>query len=135
LQVIQRELKLPLKIISHSFILALLLVMTFVSLRPITCGALTPEQVLVVENEDVGSSHELASYYLKKRNIPPANLIKIMGPSGEDCSRESYEKYIASPIKVFLKNHDPEGKKFRCLVLMSGIPLRVGPPKLNSEES
>lgn len=123
------------KVRTHSFLLPLLLILTFVCIRPITGAALTPEQVLVVENEDAGYSHNLAGYYLKKRNIPPANLIRIKAPGGEDCSREDYEKYIAAPIKTFLKNNDPGGEKFRCLVLMSGIPLRVGPPKLNPEES
>ena len=71
---------------------------------------------------------------MKKRNIPSSNLIQLKAPIEEDCSREEYEKYIASPIRAFLKSNDPEGDKFRCLVTMYGIPLRVRPPKLKSEE-
>jgi uncharacterized protein (TIGR03790 family) len=52
----------------------------------------------------------------------------------ENCSRDDYEKYIASPIKAFLIKNDPEGIKFRCLVTMYGVPLRVDPPELTSDE-
>ena len=32
---------------------------------------------------------------------------------------------MSSPVKAFLEKNDPEGDKFRCLVTMYGIPLRV----------
>jgi len=87
-----------------------------------------------VANERAWHSVDLAKYYVKLRNIPSDNLIQIKVPTEEICSREDYEKYIVSPIKTFLKRNDPEGEKFRCLVTMYGIPLRVLPPKLTSEE-
>ena len=99
-----------------------------------TCFALTPEQIVVVANKGAWYSVDLAKYYVKVRNIPSDNLIQIKAPTDEICSREDYEKYIVSPIKTFLKRNDPEGEKFRCLVTMYGIPLRVLPPKLTSED-
>jgi uncharacterized protein (TIGR03790 family) len=53
----------------------------------------------------------------------------------EDISRREYEKEIAGPIRDFLAKNDPEGRTFRCIVLMYGIPLRVGPPIPSEEES
>jgi uncharacterized protein (TIGR03790 family) len=96
--------------------------------------ALTPDQVVVVANKDARNSVELAKYYMKVRNIPSDNLIKIRAPADEICSREDYDKDIASPIRTFLKKYDPMGDRFRCLVTMYGIPLRVLPPRLTAEE-
>jgi uncharacterized protein (TIGR03790 family) len=37
-------------------------------------------------------------------------------------------------VRDFLEKNDPEEEKFRCLVTMFGIPLRVLPPKLTAQE-
>ena len=116
-----------------SFILTFLIVLSLLSLDPAACRALTAEQVVVVANKNAWDSGELAEYYMKKRNIPSENLIRLKAPSDEDCSREDYEQYIASPIRAFLKKNDPEGDRFRCLVTMYGIPLRIHSPQQNSE--
>lgn len=99
-----------------------------------TCWALTPEEVVVVANKMTWHSCDLAKYYMTKRGIPKENLIELKAPAGEHCSREDYDRYIASPIRAFLMKHDPVSSKFRCLVLMYGIPLRVYPPELTPED-
>jgi uncharacterized protein (TIGR03790 family) len=116
------------------FLLLLFLVQNIVFWESMGCWALAPENVVIVANKDAWHSLELAKYYMKKRNIPPDNLIKLKAPAEENCSRDDYEKYIASPIKAFLIKNDPEGIKFRCLVTMYGLPLRVDPPELTSDE-
>jgi len=103
-------------------------------ISPVVCGALTPEEVLVVANKMAWNSRDLAEYYMKKRGIPAENLIELKAPKTEYCNRDDYEQYIASPIRAFLKKNDPEGSRFLCLVTMYGIPLRVYPPKLTSED-
>ncbi|HED00918.1 MAG TPA: TIGR03790 family protein [Proteobacteria bacterium] len=103
-------------------------------ISPAVCGALTPEEVLVVANKMAWHSCDLAEYYMKRRGIPAENLIELKAPVTEHCNRDDYEQYIASPIRAFLKKNDPEGSRFRCLVTMYGIPLRVYPPKLTSED-
>jgi len=120
------------KTFSIPFILLLFPGVVFI--LPAISWALTPEQVVVVANSKTLHSIDLAKYYMKKRNIASTNLIEIKAPTQEHCSREGYEKYIASPIKAFLEKNDPEGDKLRCLVTMYGIPLKVLPPKLSSEE-
>jgi uncharacterized protein (TIGR03790 family) len=99
-----------------------------------SCWGLTPENVVVVSNKEAWYSLELAKYYMEKRDIPSANLIILKAPTEEECSRSDYEKYIASPIRAFLKVNDPESNKFMCLVIMYGIPLRVRPPELTTKE-
>ena len=95
--------------------------------------ALTPDQVVVVANKMAWHSVDLAKYYMKVRNIPSDNLIQLKATSDEICSREDYDKDIASPIKTFLKKYDPAGDRFHCLVTMYGVPLTVLAPKLTSE--
>ena len=107
---------------------------TIVFLLPAASWALTPEQVVVVANNKDRHSVDLAKYYMNKRNIASTNLIEINAPTEEQCSREDYERLIVSPIKAFLEQNDPKGNKFHCLVALYGIPLKVLPPKLTSEE-
>ena len=117
---------------SIEFILFLLLTIVFI--LPVASWALTPERVVVVANSKALHSIDLAKYYMKKRNITLTNLIEINAPTEEQCSRKDYEKYIVSPIKAFLEKNDPECDKFRCLVTMYGIPLRVHSPQLTPNE-
>ena len=112
----------------------LLLSSTIVFVLPVTSWALSPEQVVVVANSKARHSVELAKYYMKRRDISLNNLIEINAPTNEHCSREDYEKYIVSPVKAFLEKKDPEGDKFRCLVTLFGIPLRVRSPKLTADD-
>ncbi|MFH0788956.1 MAG: TIGR03790 family protein [Pseudomonadota bacterium] len=113
----------------------ILSVVTFFLLFPGISWALLPEQVVVVANKMAWHSEELAKYYMLKRNIPEGNLILLRAPSGEDCTREEYNEKIASPVRAFLEKNDPEGKKFQCLALMFGLPLRINPTELTPGEA
>ncbi|MGD0486567.1 MAG: TIGR03790 family protein [Syntrophorhabdales bacterium] len=95
---------------------------------------LTADQLLIVTNKRVPESDQLARYYMKRRSVPAKNLVHLDTLELEDVSRQEYDREIAGPIRAFLAKNDPEGKKFRCIVLMYGIPLRVGPPVPSEEE-
>ena len=97
--------------------------------RP-ACGALRPDQLLLVANRRSPEGLRIARYYVDKRRVPPQNMIVIDATTDEDISREDYDVEIAGPVRRFLQRNDPEGRKFSCLVLLYGIPLRVGPPRL-----
>ncbi|MDP2799833.1 MAG: TIGR03790 family protein, partial [Deltaproteobacteria bacterium] len=112
----------------------LVVLFAVVIMGPVECYALAPEEVVVVANKMAWHSCDLAEYYMKRREIPAENLIELKAPVTEHCSRDDYEAHIASPIRAFLKKNDPEGSRFRCLVTMYGIPLRVHPPGLTPEE-
>ena len=96
--------------------------------------ALNPENILVVTNRAVAESAQLARYYMLARHVPSANLIQLDTSKGEDVSREDYDREIAAPVRRFLSENDPQGRKFACILLMYGLPLRVGPPVLTGEE-
>ena len=95
---------------------------------------LSAGQLLIVANRKAPESGRLAAYYMKKRSVPARNLIELDTVTEEDIGRQEYERDIAGPIRDFLLKQDPEGRRFRCIVLMYGIPLRVGPPAPGEEE-
>jgi uncharacterized protein (TIGR03790 family) len=109
-----------------------ILLISLIEIAPI--WALTPDQVVVVANKMAWHSVDLAKYYMKVRNIPSDNLIQLKATSDEICSREDYDKDVASPVRAFLEKNDPTGRRFHCLVTMYGVPLRVLAPKLTSKE-
>jgi uncharacterized protein (TIGR03790 family) len=105
------------------FLISAVVILTVVS----PCGALEPREVLVVANRDVPDSISFSNYYMKMRDIPEKNLIALTVPNKEHITGRDYEKYVAVPIRSYLKNKDPF-RFIRCLVLMYGIPLKVNRP-------
>lgn len=94
---------------------------------------LQPEEVLVIANRNASESVGLARYYMKRRGIPEENLVQVWVTDGETCSREDYEGKIAEPVRRWVREHAGKGRA-RCLVTVRGVPLRVAPPGLSSEE-
>ncbi len=90
---------------------------------------LLPTQVLVVANKNVPQGVKLAKYYMSKRHIPKQNLLILSTVTKENCSRRQYNLYIASPIREFLKTH----KGIRCILLMYGMPLKIGPTPIDNK--
>ena len=115
--------------------------LTAVLLFPILLGlllttaaaALAPEDLVVVYNATVPASKEVAEYYAQKRHIPPANLVGVKVPDWEDLTRQEYDQQLVPPVRqkvVELR------RSFRnpAIVLVYGIPLRVGEAGLNAQE-
>lgn len=90
-------------------------------------AALGPDQLILVVNRNAPEGLRIARYYMEKRHVPRQNMIAIATTRREDISREAYDEQIAAPVRDFLAKNDPEGNRFACLVLFTGIPLRVGP--------
>jgi uncharacterized protein (TIGR03790 family) len=105
--------------------------------------AAKPESVVVVANKAVDGSVRVARAYLKRRAIPPENLIVINAPESEKISRESYIRDIHNPILSSLVENnlisgiegtpDSFGRmtvsvlsnSVRYLVLCYGVPTHV----------
>jgi hypothetical protein len=60
------------------------------------CTALEPDEILVVANRNAARSVGLAKYYMKRREIPKENLIKLWVTDKENCSRMDYNKKICT---------------------------------------
>ncbi len=105
----------------------------FLLLVPCFAHALQPSEVAVVCNSFVEESTSLAKYYMKARNIPSQNLIKIRPSHKESISRKDFDRDIADPLRKTLRNKFKPGE-IRTLVVMYGVPLKVGAPQRTSEE-
>lgn len=91
-------------------------------------SALSPEQVLILVNQDIPESIELGHYYAKQRGIPTRNLIKLPLSSQEAISREAYESTLLTPLKEVVEARQLAGHT-RVLVTIYGVPLRIKKPK------
>jgi len=97
------------------------------------CGALEPQQILVIANKNAAKSVGLAKYYVEKRGVPEKNLLVLWLPDAEWCSREAYDRKAAARVREHLRKEDLVGK-IRCLVTVYGVPLKVQPTAMTSEE-
>jgi len=88
--------------------------------------ALAPTEVMVIANVGASNSLALARYYMKKRDIPQANLIRISATWEEHCSRQEFTQSILKPVHEALAQRDPQ-HRIRCLVSMYGVPLAIKP--------
>ena len=84
-----------------------------------------PINVFIVVNENETKSMPLAVYYAQKRGIPEDHIIRIRTVTKEVCSRNEYEREIASPVRFFLQSRGRQDALSSCVVLMYGIPLRI----------
>ncbi len=88
-------------------------------------AALDPSEVLVVANSNSQDSAKLAKVYAKLRNIPEKNLVLVKTTTEYDISFDQYELQILKPIADAMTEQKLH-EKIRCIVLMYGVPVRVG---------
>ncbi len=95
--------------------------------------SLTPEEILVIANENVPAGVTLAKYYMKRREIPPENLIILSLTDQEHCREEEYKDTMARPIRLYLKLRSPSEGRYRCIVTFIGVPLAISEPRSGFE--
>jgi len=113
----------------------------FIFILPFASGpvfGLEPDQILVIANNDIEASVQLAQYYCEKRAVPKENVLTLpLGAALNDrISRVNYEKQIAEPIRQKLSTNEFEGK-IRCLLTVYGVPIIVGrrPPLKDQQQT
>jgi len=87
----------------------------------------------VVYNATVPESQKLAAYYAQKRRIPADNLVGVKVPDWEDLTRQEYDQQLAPPIRRKVVEMRRMYKN-PAIMLVYGIPLRVGEVALNEGE-
>jgi uncharacterized protein (TIGR03790 family) len=112
-----------------------------------------PQHLLVVYNTNDPDSQALAQYYASRRNIPDERVLGIACPTQEEITRAQYDQTVREPIisYIFRKNwmtrrSVPVQIRDRTLqllvatqndvwamVLMRGIPLKIGNDPTNPE--
>jgi uncharacterized protein (TIGR03790 family) len=112
----------------------LLMAMVLVIVRPGGVMGLEPAEVAIVANRQVPEGVVLARYYARKRGIPQTHLIVLDLTTAETCSRDEYERWIATPVRDYLAAVTPP-TRIRCLVLFYGVPLKVSGDQVASVDS
>jgi len=95
-----------------------------------TVYGLSPEEVVVVANQNAAKSKGLARYYMEKRQIPVENLVLLFMTDNETCSRKDYEQKTIPPIRRFLEKNT----KIRAIVTIYGVPLKISSPGSTQKE-
>lgn len=98
-------------------------------------SALTPQQLVVVYNENSELSRQSALRYVELRGVPRENLVGLSGLSRQDVSREDYQRLVVDPLLKCARERDWRlasavsrgGRKpVYAILLMPDFPMRVG---------
>ncbi len=106
-------------------------VLTAVAAWPVR--ALEAEEVLVVVNQRMAESEDLARYYMEKRNIPESNLLRLSLTLNETMSREEFDELLKKEVATAITLRKP--RRTEAVVLLHGVPLKVEPPQPTWDES
>ena len=86
--------------------------------------AQTAENVAVVINDASPESKEIGEYYIKARNIPPENVIRIQAPTDETVQPAVFGATINQPIAEALSRGNLQDR-ILYIVLTKHVPLRI----------
>jgi len=91
------------------------------------CFSLEPEEILVVANQRMAGSVDLAHYYMERRSIPRANFLALALTMSETMTREEYDNTLKKKVLESLDNLEAKNR-IAAIVLIYGVPLKVAPP-------
>jgi uncharacterized protein (TIGR03790 family) len=94
-------------------------------------GAIGPEDVYLLVNQNVPQSRAIAEHYCRKRGVPTDHILAFDLPAGEDISRAAYESKLAQPLRARIQDRRDSVK---VLLSIYGVPLRVGPQEPTAED-
>jgi uncharacterized protein (TIGR03790 family) len=100
------------------------LVCCLVAAVPDRAGAQTAENVLVVVNSLSAPSQQIGVHYMKARDIPAAQIVRVEVPEGDIIPRALYQERIERPITDWLARNSAHDR-ILYVVLTKGIPLRI----------
>src|SRR5574338_1727106 len=86
--------------------------------------AQTPDNVLIVVNDNSALSREAGEYYARMRGVPMRNLCRIRTATGESASRDQYNREIAAPVARYLRENKL-AESILYIVTTAGVPLLV----------
>ena len=99
-------------------------VLAVLLLAPAAASAQGPENILVVVNGLSPDSVQVGEYYVRKRRVPPANLLRIEVAADEQVARPVYEQQIEQPIAAWLGRNGAQDR-ILYIVLTKGVPIRI----------
>lgn len=86
--------------------------------------ALTPDEVLVVYRAASTDARPILDRYRRLRALPAGNTLGLHVDAVETIDRAVFEKAVMAPLRAELSR--PERAGIRCLLVLRGMPLRVG---------
>lgn len=96
--------------------------------------ALTPNQILVVANENISESVALGRYYCANRNVPQENLVILKLSKEDTISWDEYRRQLLEPIRRELMARKLD-KQVTCILTVYGVPFRIkaDPPATSNQ--
>src|SRR5689334_2289936 len=91
---------------------------------PLTTYAQSAENVAVVINDNSADSQRVGDYYVRRRGVPPSNVIHIRTSVEDSIERNAYMAAIELPVAEALTARSLQDRVL-YIVLTKGIPLRV----------
>jgi uncharacterized protein (TIGR03790 family) len=102
-------------------------------LIPAGAQALSPHDLVIVYNRKIPESQAVAAYYAEKRLVPSNNLVGVEVSTSEDMSRQEFDEKLAPPVRALVNELQTQGKT-PAILLVYGIPLRVGPAPVTKND-
>ena len=84
----------------------------------------SPDTILLVVNDNSPLSRTIGEYYSRRRGVPLANICHLKASTGEEISREEYDRQIARPIGAFLRKQRLQ-ESIYYIVTTAGVPLKI----------
>jgi uncharacterized protein (TIGR03790 family) len=84
----------------------------------------SPSAILLVVNDNSPLSRTIGEYYARRRGVPLSNICHIKASTGEEISREDYDRQIARPIGAFLRKQRLQ-ESIYYIVTTAGAPLKI----------
>ena len=91
---------------------------------PDLARAQSAENVAVIINDLDQASVRVGDYYVQKRNVPAANVIRIKTSTEETVDRSVFEKTIQAPIANAIARERLQDR-ILYLVIAKGVPVRI----------
>jgi hypothetical protein len=104
------------------YIFIFALIISIVPFRSV--HALLPTDLVVVYNQNMQESKDIAQYYCSKRGVPVSNIVGVDAPESEHILRSDYESKMIPPIRRIVNNLRLSGND-PAILLVYGIPLRI----------
>ena len=104
--------------------LTVLAAFALILLIPHAAASQSPDNVLIVVNGDSQDSVQIGEYYVKKRRVPPSNLLRLRTTADDEIARPAYERQIEQPVAAWVSRNGAHDR-ILYIVLTKGVPLRI----------
>ena len=95
--------------------------MSAVVLLALFAAQIRPQQVGILENEELPASLKVTKMYQRLRGVPDENVLYLPLGRSRNVSRKFYEEKVAQPVAAWLARHE----QITTLLTTAGVPYRV----------